>query len=402
MRRGKRCRLVTAATTANPKIKDAPRVTLTSHMFCTDQTLPALLDASHYTSPERSIRDQDVLRKRTWQLIGCSNDLPREGAYVAVERLGVPLLVRREADGCFAYHNVCVHRGCRLASGNGNSPQIKCPYHGWQYGVDGRTRKIPNAKQFPKFERERYRLKTYPIRQAGQLIFVHLGRENAEDDEIKSDDSVDDLGPWIGELADRTRSDRWRMVMNETIDYPCDWKIPIEGSLESYHLDEVHKGTFGSAPSEEDCEHQLTFTGTVFETRARDASLLSTLESTLVKQLTGEFDPLYRHIHAFPNVMASLTDSLTLVYQITPMGLRSSRMHVWGFAPRSRQWGPLGDYFAWWLGKAAARMASRVLDEDAAIFPRVQLGLDAAISPRLFGRSEERLHAFHEAWLNSI
>ena len=182
------------------------------------------------------------------------------------------------------------------------------------------------------------------------------------------------------------------------MEYDCDWKIPIEGSLESYHLDEVHAATFGAAPPESECEHTLVDSGTMFSTAARDSSLASKLEAAVVRGVTGKFDPTYRHIHVFPNVMATMTDSLVLAYQIYPTGLRQSRMTVFGWVPKSRRMGPVGKYLGWWFGVFARRMAQRVLAEDAAIFTEVQAGLDAAITNRLFGRSEERLRSFHEYW----
>ncbi|MCO8122439.1 Rieske 2Fe-2S domain-containing protein [Stieleria sp. TO1_6] len=372
-------------------------------MFQTQQSLPALLDSSHYTTAAAYERDVTTLRRGSWQLVGCTSMAPDDGDYFAIDRLGVPILVRNDGGHYFAFHNVCAHRSCRLASGSGNSAQIKCPYHGWQYGTDGRTRKIPDAKQFPKFDRESYRLGTFPVRQIGQLLLVHLTEPVEIDSRNDGTTTVGQtISQWNDWLTRRTSKQRWRLVMKRDIDYRCDWKIPIEGSLESYHLDEVHAGTFGSAPSEADCEHHLDDAGTVFETSARESSFLADLEARVLRGISGQFDPTYRHLHVFPNLMASLTDSFTLVYQTFPTGLRQSRMTVFGFARRSERWGWGGRYLAWWLGIAAARLAGRVLDEDAAIFPEVQAGLDAARTPRIFARSEERLYAFQQDWLKRL
>ncbi|MEO1524278.1 MAG: SRPBCC family protein [Planctomycetota bacterium] len=359
-------------------------------MFQTDHALPALLGADQYTTDAAHRQDTVLLRDGAWQLVACTEMFQRDGDYVAIERQGIPVLIRRHEDRYVAFHNVCAHRGCRLATGVGNSPKLKCPYHGWQYGPDGKTRKIPAAKEnFPHFERDEYQLRSYPIHQVGSLLLVQLGEEG---------ESIDDWNPWQETFRQATSPDRWRLILHEHLDYDCDWKIPIEGSLESYHLDEVHAATFGTAPAESDCDHRLESTGTVFSTSAREASLLGNLEAALVRGITGTFDPTYKHLHVFPNIMATLTDSLVLVYQIYPTGPSQSRMFVLGWVPRSRRWGPVGRYLAWWFGVFARRMARRVLAEDAAIFPEVQAGLNALVTDRLFGRSEERLHAFHRYW----
>ncbi|MCA9136759.1 MAG: Rieske 2Fe-2S domain-containing protein, partial [Planctomycetales bacterium] len=364
-------------------------------MFRTDRSLPALLDADCYGGDAWFQRDTKLLRGVTWQLVASTAMFRKDGDFVTAERHGVPVLVRRQDGGFFAFHNVCAHRGCRLASGVGHSPQLKCPYHGWQYGADGKTRKIPDSKQFPHFDRESYRLRTYPVRQVGQLVFVHLGGDDAEPPSIDTSES------WCDEFQNRTNATHWRMVLHQEIEYPTDWKIPIEGSLESYHLDEIHANTFGSAPAESECDHSFSETGSVFETSARVSSFLANLEVKVVRGITGHFNPTYRHVHVFPNVMASFTDSMTLVYQIYPTAQRQSRMAVFGFTPRSRRWGWFGKYLGWCLGLAATRLAKQVLAEDAAIFPEVQAGLEASITPRIFARSEERLHAFHKYWVAS-
>ena len=216
--------------------------------------------------------------------------------------------------------------------------------------------------------RREHKLRMYPVRQVGSMLLVHLNSESSASPE--EDGSIDDWSRWEAFFADATSRDRWRFILHEQLDYECDWKIPIEGSLESYHLDEVHAGTFGSAPAEADCEHELESSGTVFVTQARGKSLTSKLESAAVRGITGQFDPSYRHLHLFPNVMATITDSLVLVYQIYPTDYRRSRMTVFGWVPRSRRLGPFGRYIGWWLGVFASRMARRVLAEDAAIFTR--------------------------------
>lgn len=185
-------------------------------------------------------------------------------------------------------------------------------------------------------------------------------------------------------------------------DFPCDWKIPIEGSLESYHLAEVHPGTFGEGPDEENSDHELRDTGTAFETKKRDGSVLAKIEESVIRLITGEFNPTYRHAHVFPNVLATFTDSMSLVYQLRPTGLRRCRMTLIGFTPRAKRASIMGDMVAWAVGHAAARMAQRVLSEDTMIFPKVQAGLDGSVSPRILGRCEERIHAFQEFWRKTL
>ena len=47
-------------------------------------------------------------------------------------------------------------------------------------------------------------------------------------------------------------------------------------------------------------------------------------------------------------------------------------------------------------GKISAALAFQVLNEDVAIYPRVQAGVQSAGGAGILGRCEERLHVFQE------
>ncbi|PHQ34276.1 aromatic ring-hydroxylating oxygenase subunit alpha [Rhodopirellula bahusiensis] len=365
-------------------------------MYHATTSQPALLPSNWYTDSTIHRREAAALGRAGWQLVTTTTGLSKPGDYQAMDRLGVPLIVRNHDGELVALRNVCAHRQCQLVTeGGGHAKDLKCPYHGWQYGGDGRTRKIPAAKNFPHFDRERYRLNRYPVQVVGQLVFVNLAGEAT----TPGDDD------WVGDFAAKTDAKLWQQVLHEELEYSCDWKIPIEGSLESYHLSEVHSQTFGNDPGENESTHELLSWGTRFRTDARDDSFLARMEERVMRWLVGEFGPHYQHVHVFPNIMASFTDTMSLVYQITPTGTSKSKITVFGFTRRPKRSGIIAGRVASGLGRSAASMARKVLDEDAAIFPLVQAGMNSAClddtsqqTGRIFGRCEERLHAFHVHW----
>ena len=62
-----------------------------------------------------------------------------------VRMLAQDLVLFRDAAGkahCLA--NTCVHRGGSLSGGTIRDGNVQCPYHGWQFGGDGRCAKIPS------------------------------------------------------------------------------------------------------------------------------------------------------------------------------------------------------------------------------------------------------------------
>lgn len=357
-----------------------------------------LIPRSQYGTDEAFRDDIRVLRRCGWNLVTTTANLQTSGDYFAADVLGVPVLIRNFDGELIAFRNVCAHRHCKLYDdGSGRSEDLKCRYHGWHYGADGRTRKIPGAKNFPAFDRDTHVLQRFQVETCGQLVFVHLSRPDGSLIETWGDDHA--------RLEDATDPLRWRVNLDSHLDFDADWKIPVEGSLESYHLDEVHAGTFGHDPGEENTTHVMSKHGTRFETSLREDSVLQRWEERSIRLMTGGFEGTYQHLHLFPAVMASLNDSLSLVYQVVPIGPGRSRMNVFGFARAATKNGVVAKLWSRAMGRASASMAMKVLSEDAVIFPKVQQGIRATEPDReadtgIFGRCEERLHAFHVDWVH--
>ena len=73
------------------------------------------------------------------------------GDYVEYTIGDESVLVVRATDGTIrAFHNSCLHRGTRLAAGAGTFTDgcIQCPYHGWQYALDGAFVRVVDAEEF--------------------------------------------------------------------------------------------------------------------------------------------------------------------------------------------------------------------------------------------------------------
>jgi phenylpropionate dioxygenase-like ring-hydroxylating dioxygenase large terminal subunit len=62
-------------------------------------------------------------------------------------------VIRGEDGGCGL--NVCRHRALQVAFGPGTAAALRCPYHGWTYGLDGRLMGVPQRSGFPGSTRTR-------------------------------------------------------------------------------------------------------------------------------------------------------------------------------------------------------------------------------------------------------
>ncbi len=110
------------------------------------------LPVEAYTSQAWFEQEYEQLFGNIWQFGGFVGDVAESGDYVTVQAGPHPLFVIRAPDGNLrAFHNICRHRGTQLLRTIGKANKsIICPYHHWNYSLEGELRNIPSRKtEFP-------------------------------------------------------------------------------------------------------------------------------------------------------------------------------------------------------------------------------------------------------------
>jgi aminopyrrolnitrin oxygenase len=106
----------------------------------------------------------------SWYLFGRSADL-RHGP-VARAMFGRQLVAYRTADGKPVILDArCSHLGSDLSKGSVIDDCIRCPFHHWQYGPDGRCIRLPSGKPAPATARQR----SYPVEERHGFLFLFNG-----------------------------------------------------------------------------------------------------------------------------------------------------------------------------------------------------------------------------------
>ncbi|WP_181232903.1 aromatic ring-hydroxylating oxygenase subunit alpha [Enhygromyxa salina] len=367
-------------------------------MFIHDTRLPHVLEPGCYHDPGWYERELAAVFRPGWHCVATLDELPREGDFVTRELFGAPLLLRRAGGQVRAFRNVCAHRFSALClAPSGRAASLRCPYHGWTYADDGALTCVPDPASFASPPGKsaligRVKLTAHPVACAGQLVFVSLAEQPAP------------LDQWLGarthELVTRLFSIDYQRVLARTIEHPCNWKIPVENVLETYHVDELHRGWLARHPRlvpvfDEQIEHEL---GDGFsEYRDRMGADFPPYRA-LVRALVGPVPCRYRHHHAFPNLIIGETPVLSFLQVVTPTGPASSRSLVRLYLHRgapARAWtAPLRRL----VGAAASWFLNGVLREDAAIYEAVQTGVRGSDRGGVLGAREERVWAF-QRWL---
>lgn len=362
-------------------------------MYQSPRSFQAPLAPRDYCGEESHEREARAVFESSWLLMGLTSSISRPGQYLSGTLGSIPVLVRNFNGELVALRNVCTHRHCSLVSRpHGYSERLKCPFHGWEFGADGRTRRIPAAKNFPDFDRERFRLQSFPVECCGELIFV------------RATDEGPTLREWLGDLFPKfeswTTQPNWKPAMRRRNVSEVNWKIPVEISLESYHIPEVHPNSFGEDPGEEKSEHAFgNFSSsffTSFNTPRFIDRLLKVYETFILKILGVPFTGRYEHHHVFPNLLISHTDSLTLIQRVQPLSRTSSASDIWHYARQSVRRNPFSRFTAAAWGHFTGLLTWQILKEDIGILPAIQRGEQSAVDTSLLGRCEERLFSFQK------
>ncbi|PHR93814.1 MAG: 2Fe-2S ferredoxin [Robiginitomaculum sp.] len=92
---------------------------------------------------------------------------------------GHPIVIGRGEDGeLFALRDICPHRAAPLSAGRINQNSVECPYHGWRFGFeDGQCLEIPSLCQGQKDPSDGIKVRAYPVREDGNLIWVYIAKD---------------------------------------------------------------------------------------------------------------------------------------------------------------------------------------------------------------------------------
>ncbi len=113
-----------------------------------------------------------------WYFAGLSGDI-KPKKMTRIEIAGEPINLGRQADGAlFAMRDICPHRAAPLSAGCIKDGTVECPYHGWRFGIDdGACKEIPALTSDQEMQTEKIKLRTYPVRENGQLIWIYVAKD---------------------------------------------------------------------------------------------------------------------------------------------------------------------------------------------------------------------------------
>lgn len=366
-----------------------------SSLFIHREQLAYQLTPELYSSPEHYQCELEQILRPAWHLAGVVSELPRSGDFKTFELLGTPVQLRNFDGTIHAYLNVCSHRHCLLTDHpSGHSPRLICQYHGWEYNESGNVAKVPDGGCFKPFDRENSKLTKFRVALCGQLIFLSLTDNGPT--------LREHLGPSYDMLQERTALP-WSVNWTWTNEFDCNWKIPVENTVETYHLPYIHKKTFdGIYPAEADQTHELHdgYTSLVF--RLDPSNGMIAMQGRACRALGGEAQNTYVHFVAHPNLVFTFTDLFTHAQEYVPTSPTTSMTRVWMFSrgtDRRKLRPQIIKRVVAWVGR---RKNEAIQLEDASVFADQQRGVEVSPHPGCIGTREERIYMFHRYLLTNV
>jgi choline monooxygenase len=195
-------------------------------------TIPALW----YTDARIAQLELQNVFSRAWQAVGRTEQVEKPGQYVTASVAGEPVVAVRGSDGKLrAFYNVCRHHAMTVMNQPcGQAQQLRCPYHGWTYNLEGELRGMTEFEGVCNFDRAQNGLVPIGVETWESFVFVNLDPHAASLQEF--------LGALVG-LAKPLGFDGLQFVERRSYTLNCNWKVYVDNFLDGgYHVPHMHKG----------------------------------------------------------------------------------------------------------------------------------------------------------------
>lgn len=219
--------------------------------FLKNDRRPDLLPASwHLVSPmtggpqrvptdrffSQAFHDLEVERiwKKTWQMACREDDIPQVGDYHVYDIAHLSFLVVRSADDEIrAFPNICLHRGRLLKDCDGRRARdLRCPYHGWAWHLDGSLKNITTEWDFPGVREDAAQLPVVKVARWAGYVFINPDPDAEPFETFLGPAAIDYYRKY--KLENRYSQAHVQKLLR------ANWKVVMEAFMESYHVIATH------------------------------------------------------------------------------------------------------------------------------------------------------------------
>ncbi len=334
------------------------------------------IPASWYLDARMEEMERERVFARNWIAVGRAGQVAAAGQFFTVELAGEPLVVVRGEDGELrAFFNVCRHHAAAVMTAQcGTAQHLRCPYHGWTYGLDGSLKGAPEFAGVCNFDRAANGLVGVRVAVWEQFVFVNLDA-NAP----ALTDFLEDLPARVAPLG----MGALRFFARKSYTLACNWKVYVDNYLDGgYHVPHLHKGLNSVLDYRE-----YTIENSRHYSLQSSPMVASGEHASVAATRTGDRAYYY---WLYPNFMINLYQGVMDTNLVLPLGVDKCVVNF--------------DFYFADVSEAARRhneesvaVSDRIQDEDVDICESVQRGLRSRAygAGRLSVRREAGEHLFH-------
>ena len=285
-----------------------------------------------FTSEALLELERDKIFSKEWICVGREEELQSPGNYFTTEVNRVPVIITRDHDNELrALVNICRHRMTRLATGEGKTRVLTCPYHSWAYDLDGRLVNAPKMED-KQFDKSQCSLQQLRIETWLGFIFVNL------------DTDAESLAPRLSLLAKHLGNFHIEQMVPtfKKVDvWKSNWKILVENFLEVYHIESLHRDTLfalGGAESAKLGYHSDDYNFYLYaphnEDESYDAAELVKPGTLIENPDLTEFERIHSPVGCiYPNLLIAVTWFGASYIVAQPLSIGEIRVEMGNFGP---------------------------------------------------------------------
>jgi choline monooxygenase len=343
-----------------------------------DATAPlaeaSTIPASWYVDAQIAELERKTVFSRTWQVIGRADQVEKPGQFVTATVAGEPLVAVRGQEGLLrAFYNVCRHHAAAVVTEPcGQASILHCPYHGWNYGLDGSLKGTPEFEGVKNFDRGSNGLLPVKVETWEKFVFANL------------DPEAPPLADFLAGLVKRVAPldlNKIRYFTSKTYDIHCNWKVFVDNYLDGgYHVPHLHKGL----------NSVLDYKQYTIENENRHCLQSSPMVNSEDETGTTRKGSRAYYFWQYPNFMFNCYEGYLDTNLVIPLDVDRCRV-IFDF-----YFGDISEAARAYNEQSVA-VANRVQDEDLGICEAVQRGLKSRAyrAGRLSMRREAGEHLFH-------
>ncbi len=334
------------------------------------------IPASWYVDPRIAGLENKTVFSNTWQLVGRADQVLAAGQFVTFIVAGEPIVVVRGNDCILrGFYNVCRHHAAAVVTEPcGIASILHCPYHGWNYGLDGSLKGMPEFDGVKNFDRAKNGLVPIKTEVWEAFVFVNL------------DPNAQSLASFLGGLVSRVAPlgiSKLHYFDSRTYDIACNWKVFVDNYLDGgYHVPHLHKGL----------NSVLDYKQYTIENEDRfclQSSPMVVSDEDAATGATRKGDRA-RYFWQYPNLMINSYEGYMDTNLVIPIDADHCRV-IFDFYFADVSEGARA------YNEQSVAVGARVQDEDLGICEAVQRGLKSRAygAGRLSVRREAGEHLFH-------